>query len=90
VRVYELIVDPDREEHIARHDVRIEEVEEIIFGRHVTFRSRYGYYGIIGRTDAGRYLTIIVAARRRGVYSLVTARAADEAERRLYQRRRGH
>lgn len=88
MRIYELIVEAGREEHIARHQVSVAEAEEVVFGRHVVYRVRQGYYGLNGQTDAGRYLTVIVAPRGRGVYGLVTARDADRAERRLFERRR--
>ena len=81
MRIYELIVEAGREEHIARHQVSVAEAEEVVFGRHVVYRVRQGYYGLIGQTDAGRYLTVIVAPRGRGVYGLVTARDAGRAER---------
>lgn len=88
MRIYELIVDPDREEHIARHHVRVEEVEEVVAGTPFITHTRQRLYRVIGQTDAGRYLTVIVGPRGGGVYGLVTARDADDAERRLYQRQR--
>ena len=88
MRIYELVVEPGREEHIARHHVNVAEAEDVAFGRHRAFRTRDGYYGLIGQTTAGRYLTVIVAPRGSGVYGLVTARDSDLSERRLYQRNR--
>ena len=85
MRIYELVVEPEREEHVARHHVSV--VEQVVFGQHANFRARHGYYALVGQTEAGRYLTIFIAARGGGVYGLVTARDADEAERRMYQRR---
>lgn len=90
VRVIELLVTEDREEHIARHGVEVHEAEEVALGEHLALRSRDGHYLLIGQTDAGRYLTVVVGPRGGGVYGLVTARDADRAERRLYQRRRGY
>lgn len=87
MKVYELVVEPDREEHIGRHNVSVEEVEEVVYGQNVNFRSRHGYFGLVGQTEAGRFLTIFIAPRSGGVYGLVTARDADDAERRMYQRR---
>lgn len=90
MRIYDLIIEPGREEHIARHRVSVEEAEEVVFGDHVVFRTGQGRCGLIGQTAAGRYLTIIVAPRmEQGVYGLVTAREAGTADRRLYRRRRG-
>jgi uncharacterized protein len=86
VKIYELVIEPGREEHIARHQVSIEEVEEVIFGVPFIRKARQERYHIIGQTEAGRYLTVFVAPRGQGVYGLVTARDADDAEHRAYQR----
>ena len=92
MRIYEFIIEPGREEHIVRHQVSVAEVEEVIFGVPFIRKARQGRYHIIGQTEAGRYLTVFVAPRGRGVYGLVTARDADDAERRAYLRHRkqGH
>lgn len=89
MNVYELIIESDREEHIGRHNVNVYEVEEVVFGKHVSFRARFGYFGLIGQTEVGRYLTILIAPREPGVFGLVTARDADDSERRLYRKRAG-
>ncbi len=89
MRILELVIEPEREEHIARHHVRVAEVEEVVSGKHVSFRARHDHYGLIGQTEAGRYLTIFIAPRGGGVYGLVTARDADGAERRMYRGRSG-
>lgn len=88
MRIYELIVEPERVDHIARHHVTVEEVEEVIFGVPFIRKARQGRYHIIGQTEAGRYLTVFVAPRGNGIYGLVTARDADDAERRAYLRQR--
>jgi uncharacterized protein len=89
VRIYELVVEPGREEHIARHHVSVEEAEEVVIGAPLILRARQGRYRLVGQTDSGRYLAVFIAARGSGVYGLVTARDADSAERRLYQDHRG-
>ncbi len=86
MKIYELVIEPGREEHIARHQVSIAEVEEVIFGVPFIRKTRQGRYIIIGQTEAGRYLAVFVAPRGRGVYGLVTARDADDAERSAYRR----
>jgi hypothetical protein len=83
MRIYEPIIEPGREEHIVRHQVS---VEEVIFGVPFIRKARLGRYHIIVQTEAGRYLTVFVAPREQGVYGLVTARDADDAERRAYLR----
>ncbi|GAH52886.1 unnamed protein product, partial [marine sediment metagenome] len=61
----------------------------ISFGSPSVRRAKQGYFRLIGQTAAGRYLTVFVASRGRGVYGLVTARNATATERRQYQAQRG-
>jgi len=86
VKIHEHVIEPGREDHIARHHVSVAEVEEVIFSAPFIRKARQGRYHIIGRTQAGRYLAVFVAPRGQGVYGLVTARDADDAERRAYMR----
>jgi uncharacterized DUF497 family protein len=90
VRIYELVIEPDRADHIARHHVTVDEVEEVVFGRPFITRTRQRLYRFIGQTAAGRYLTVIIGPHGGGIYGLVTARDADTAERQLYQRHGGN
>ena len=89
MKIYDLIVEPGREEHIARHHVTVEEVEEVTEANPFVTRTRQGRYRLIGQTAAGRYLAVIIAPRGQGVYGLVTARDADDTERRNYLHHRG-
>jgi uncharacterized DUF497 family protein len=73
-------------EHIARHGVEPEEVDEVVFGRPIVARSRKETYRLIGQTGAGRLLTVILAPRGAGVFAVVTARDATGAERRAFRR----
>ena len=77
-----------REEHIARHRVSVAEVEEVAFATPYVRKARQGYFRLIGQTEDGRYLTVFIAPRGGGVYSLVTARDATDSERRLYRAHR--
>ncbi len=78
--------------HVERHNVTPQEVEEVCFTNHysrrVDGRSRYRRYMIIGQTEEGRYLTVFVDFQRRGIFYPVTARDAEEHERRLFQNER--
>lgn len=91
MKIYELLVEAGREEHIARHHISIEEAEQAVFGETIfILRARDERYLVIGQTDAGRYISVILAPRGKGVYALITARDADDKERRAYQHHRGH
>ena len=90
----ELLWDERAEEHIARHGLTPEDVDEACFDpdRHVTV-ARSGTYRLIGRTDAGAMLAVFLAPRPAvlagpGCYYPVTARRAASDEQRLYGRHR--
>jgi hypothetical protein len=88
--IEELIFDERNTEHIARHGVTPEEVEEVCYlAPHFSrARSRRGRrrYRAIGQTESGRYLTIFLEPLSKGVFYPITARDATASERRLYQR----
>ena len=73
--------DEEAEDHIARHGVVFWEVEEAVANIRYAKRSR-GYLQVIGQTDAGRYLTVILDEEDDGIWYPVTARPATENERR--------
>src|SRR5439155_19186429 len=60
VSIDDFVVEAGREDHIARHGVSLAEVEEVTLGQHAAYRVRDDRYGLIGQTEAGRYLTVIV------------------------------
>ena len=80
-------------EHIARHAVDPDEVEEVITSGPMWRRSRKhhetGRTSIyaLGRTEAGRYLFVVLSPLGSGRARCVTARDMDTASRRLYDRR---
>lgn len=85
VGIRELLIDNDRDDHIARHGVVVGEVQDVVFGRHMSERTREGRLLLVGQTRGGRYLTIVVAPRDSGAYRLVTARNSTAQERSRYR-----
>jgi len=84
----ELRWDNERLDHIAEHNVTIDEVLEVLeSSRFFSPRWRRDKRYVFGQTEAGRYLFIVVGRRRTGELWLVTARDMNERERRLYGRR---
>ncbi|MCA1669867.1 MAG: BrnT family toxin, partial [Thermomicrobia bacterium] len=77
----ELIWDDWNEEHIARHGVRMSEATEAVRNAPFLTRARDETYRVIGQTDAGRYLFIIVVPQILEAYYVVTARDATRNER---------
>jgi uncharacterized DUF497 family protein len=73
----------------TKHGVRLEEVEETVFGRGVHIRKgQAGLYLMYGRTAAGRYLFCLIAAEESKA-RVVTARSMTPAERRFYGKQQG-
>jgi len=90
MRIHELLWPPDRAQHIGRHGVTPEEVEEVCFGRSLVLRAKTeglnpAYY-ILGRTGAGRYLFCVVIWFPDGTAYPVTARPMTAKEKRRYRR----
>lgn len=89
MRIREILWPRDRVEHVAKHGVRPEEVNEICFGDALIQRAKsYGenpVYYILGQTDAGRYLFVIVIQFPDGNGYPVTARPMTDKERRRFK-----
>ena len=75
--------------HIARHQVSSEEVEEVCKGGCVVREGYSGRIILIGLTEAGRVLAIVLEGMGDDVYYVVTARPADRKERRAYREEKG-
>lgn len=89
MRILQLEWNEWNEDHSARHEVEPPEVEEVVArGDDHMVRTRSGRYGVLGQTDAGRYLYIVVERTWDRVFFVVTAREADSKERRQYIRHR--
>lgn len=74
-------------DHILRHHVVPDEVEEACLNKpyiRKTLDNRYLIYGI---TDDGRYLLIVGINKGKGVFRTITARDMTEREKSLYKRR---
>ncbi len=81
--------DDDNIEHIARHGVEPWEAEEAVGDPdRVTRRRRGGRLAVIGVTEAGRVLVVVLDRKDRGVWRVVTARDSSPNEKRSYRRRR--
>jgi uncharacterized DUF497 family protein len=74
--------------HIARHGITPDEVDDVLFSPPLQARrgEREGTYLVLGRSRAGRRLLVVIAARPRNSWYVVTARDVDRAERRRMKR----
>ncbi len=83
--------DDDNVEHIARHGVEPWEAEEAMLdpdrvgasARNVSGERRFA---VVGSTESGRML-FVVFTRREERIRVITARDADDSEKRRYRRR---
>ncbi|TXS40182.1 BrnT family toxin [Streptomyces sp. uw30] len=88
MRVDELIWDDWNEEHIAKHGVSPEEVEDACQTKPVRARLvRDDTYALLGVTNGGRHLAVFLARRGKNIYYVVTARDMDVRERKSFGRR---
>ncbi|MBI4496410.1 MAG: BrnT family toxin [Chloroflexi bacterium] len=81
--------DDDNIEHLARHGITPEEVEDLFAGPLV--RRRGGTdapdrFRVLGRTAAGRYLAIVYQEKARGSVRPFTGWEMRPYERELYER----
>ena len=72
-------------EHISRHDVTRNEVEEVCEGRFIFRESYGGRFVVIGLTLDRRALAVVIEPDNDGMYYVVTARSASRRERRIYE-----
>ena len=74
------------EKHISKHGVEKGEILQILNHPHFLKKTKERYV-LYGKTDAGRYLTLVL--KREGeVYLLVTARESTDEEKSLYRKKR--
>ena len=90
MKIHEFVWPEDRIDHIARHGVSPNEVEEVCFGRPFVQRARSEganpVYYVLGRTGPGRYLFCVVIQFPDGKGYPVTARPMTDNEVRRYRR----
>ena len=90
MRIHELVWPEDRVDHIARHGVRPEEVEEVCFSRALVRRAKATgknpIYYVLGQTEAGRHLFCVVIAFPDGRGFPVTSRPMTMSERHRFER----
>jgi len=90
VRIENISWDQDTVDHIARHSITPEEVEEVLFNEidlPLIMRGKEGRYLAYGRTDGGRLLLVVWAFKNRKT-KIITASDLNIKEKQFYNRRR--
>ena len=72
--------------HVARHGLRPEEVDETLENDYRTLTTRNGFYMLLGRSAAGRYISIIFDLLGDGKAWVITARDMTQTEKRRYSK----
>lgn len=86
----EVLWTEDSEAHIARHAVTPLEVEQALYTRpRLTAPGRDDTVEVLGTTDAGRHLLVVVTESADGRDFVITARDMTAAEKRTF-REKGH
>lgn len=80
--------DENNELHIARHGVLPDEVEQVVFDqRSLVLRTRNNSYAILGRSESGRHLAVIIRPITGRGARVITAWEMSDAERRRFRRK---
>ncbi|MFZ3089709.1 MAG: BrnT family toxin [Nitrospirota bacterium] len=74
-------------EHILRHNVIPDEIEEACVNRPYIRRTTDRRYLVYGVTDSGRYLFIVGINKGKAIFRAITARDMTEMEKSMYKRR---
>lgn len=85
--IRKLVWDEWNIDHIAKHNVEPEEVEEACKSKNLFNKWKNKTYRVIGQTEDGRYLTIFLAPRIGQSYYPVTARDSTEKEKKAFRRK---
>lgn len=79
--------DDENLEHIARHNVEIDEAESVFDNKPLVLRTQGNKYIAIGQTDEGRYLAVVFVSKP-GRTRVITARDLSDREKKRLKRRR--
>lgn len=87
LRIRLLVWSEEAEIHIwTKHGVTTREAEEAAYHSRLVVRGRgRAVYEVFGRTEAGRYLLVVIRTLGKGAAKLITARSMTDTERRRYR-----
>jgi uncharacterized protein len=75
-------------DHVLRHNVSPDEVEEACINKPYVRRTTEDRYLVYGAADSGRYLFIVGMSKGRGIFRTITARDMTEREKSMYKHQR--
>lgn len=83
IKIKQLVWDEWNVEHIRRHKVSAEEVEEVCRRPTKTLKTYRERLIVLGKTKKGRLLTVVLAPKGKNKYYVVTTRDTSRKERRF-------
>lgn len=89
MRIAELEWDDENVQHIARHNVNPQEVEDVCFGFHISEVESKQRCILSGQTSAGKHLNVVVERVGEGLFRPITAFEMSENYKRRYRKRLG-
>ena len=86
LRITLFVWNNDNVQHVSRHGLSDEEVDEILDLPYRTVRTRNDCYMLYGRSRAGRYLAVVIRPLDDERALVITARDMSKTERRRFGR----
>jgi uncharacterized DUF497 family protein len=90
MKIENITWDEDAADHISRHAVSPEEVEEVLFNDSdlpLIMRGKENRYLAFGKTNAGRFLLVVLIIANRKT-RIITARDMTDREKKFYRRKK--
>lgn len=87
MKIAELHWDDENIEHIARHNVNPQEVEEVCFGVHIIGKEKGQRYILSGQSAAGKFLNVVIEQVGKGIFRPITAFEMSENYKKRYRRK---
>jgi uncharacterized DUF497 family protein len=90
MKIENITWDEDTVDHISRHAVSPEEVEEVLFNDSDSpriMRGKENRYLAYGKTNAGRFLLVVLIIANRKT-RIITARDMTDREKKFYRRKK--
>jgi len=87
MKIDSLYWDDENIEHIARHNVNPQEVEDVCFRTHIGEREGAQRYILSGQCANGRYLNVVIERVGKGLFRPITAFEMSESYKRRYRKR---
>ena len=90
MKIENITWDEDTADHISRHAVSPEEVEEVLFNDSDSqriMRGKENRYLAYGKTNAGRFLLVVLIIANRKT-RIITARDMTDREKKFYRRKK--